>query len=50
MADRDFLQMDQAASEDKKVLGCVRKRGSYSDILRNYSLLHDDHCAEKDEY
>ena len=28
--------MDQAASEDKKVLGCVRKRSSYSDIFRNY--------------
>ena len=31
--------MDQAASEDKKVLGYVRKRSPYSDILRNYSLL-----------
>ena len=47
MADRAFLQMDQAASEDKKVLGYVRKRSSYSDILCNYSLLHDGHCAEK---
>lgn len=28
--------MDQAASEDKKVLGCIRKRSSYSDIFRNY--------------
>lgn len=47
MADRVFLQVDQATSEDKKVLGYVRKRSPHPDLLCNHSLLYDGHNAEK---
>ena len=36
-----FLTNDQATSEDKKVLGHVRKRSPHSDLLCDHSLLYD---------
>ena len=46
----ELLQVDQATSEDKKVLGHVRKRSPYSDLLCDHSLLYDGYSAEKDEH
>ena len=39
--------MDQATSEDKKVLGYVRKHSPHSDLLGDHSLLYDGYSAEK---
>ena len=50
VADRAVLQMGQATSEDKKVLGYVRKLSPHSDLLCDHSLLHDGYSAEKDEH
>ena len=43
----NFLHVDKATSKDNKVLGYVRKRGPYSDLLCDHSLLYDGYSAEK---
>lgn len=40
--------MGKAASQDKKVLGQLRKRRQDTDLLRRHQLLHDGHSAEED--
>ena len=42
--------MDEAASQDKKVLGQLRERRQDTDLLRNNLLLHDGDCAKEDAY
>ena len=48
MADWDVLQVAEAASEDKKVLGRDRECRKNLDLHCNNRLLHDGDYAEKD--
>ena len=48
MADRAVLQVVEAASQDKKVLGDFRERREDPDIHRNNRLLYDGNRAEED--
>ena len=45
---RTVFQVAEAAPQDKKVLGRVRKRCQDPDLCSHYNLLHDGDCAEKD--
>lgn len=40
--------MGQAAPQNKKVLGQLRKCRQDTDLLRRHQLLHDGHSAEED--
>jgi len=42
--------MAEATSQDKKVLGQLRKRRQDTNLLCNHQLLHDGYCAEEDAY
>ena len=46
LADRTVLQVVEAASQDKKVLGRVRERREDPDIHRNNCLLYDGNREE----
>ena len=48
LADRAIFQVAQAASEDKKVLGQLRKRCQNPNLFCHHHLLHDGNCAEED--
>ncbi len=42
--------MGKTASQDKKVLGQLRKRRQDTDLLRRHQLLHKGHSAEEDAH
>ena len=48
MADRVVLQVVEAASQDKKVLGDFRERREDTDINRTNRLLYDSNRPEED--
>ena len=50
MTPQSVLQVNQATSEDKKLLEFVRKCSPRSDLLCDYGLLYDGYSAERDEH
>lgn len=41
--------MGEAASEDQKILGRLRKRSPHSDLHRDYLILSDFRCSPQTE-